>query len=261
MFTIHSALVAHQSPPLRALVSGRFKESVDGSVEWDEIEESTFTSLWQYVYTGDYDTPEVCIIEVEPDVEEEALEPEAKAQPEAVAEPVEEAQPVPEVEYHWGGFNVPEKKKRTKTTKQEVLWNDFRDSWTLEIPTESIAMGESQEDDKPKVASFGDVFVHHAQVYVLADRYDIVQLMNVSCRKLHTALLEFDIEDKGLDDIVMLLNYCWGELIPERLKDLTVHYAACIVEKLWHSDEFRNLLATNGSFSEALIGSMLLRLG
>lgn len=40
---------------------GRFKEAVDGSVVWDDIDEKTFTSFWQYVYTGNYDIPEPLI--------------------------------------------------------------------------------------------------------------------------------------------------------------------------------------------------------
>ncbi|KAK2134297.1 hypothetical protein NOF04DRAFT_1317639 [Fusarium oxysporum II5] len=57
-FTIHSALVGHQSPALLVLVNGQFKESSDCSVKWDDIDEIVFTSFWQFVYTGDYDTPE-----------------------------------------------------------------------------------------------------------------------------------------------------------------------------------------------------------
>jgi hypothetical protein len=31
---------------------------MDCFVEWDKIDERTFISFWQYVYTGEYDTPE-----------------------------------------------------------------------------------------------------------------------------------------------------------------------------------------------------------
>ena len=56
-FTIHSTLVAHQSPALSALIDRGFKESNDFCVEWDDIKETVFLSFWQFTYTGDYDTP------------------------------------------------------------------------------------------------------------------------------------------------------------------------------------------------------------
>ncbi|KLP15186.1 uncharacterized protein LW94_1243 [Fusarium fujikuroi] len=57
-YTIHSALVAHQSPALAAMVNGKFQESRECCVKWDDLEEIVFKSFWQFVYTGDYDTPE-----------------------------------------------------------------------------------------------------------------------------------------------------------------------------------------------------------
>ncbi|EXL90481.1 hypothetical protein FOIG_16273 [Fusarium odoratissimum NRRL 54006] len=57
-YTIHSSLVAHQSPALAAMVNGKSQESREYSVKWDDVDEMVFNSFWQFVYTGDYDTPE-----------------------------------------------------------------------------------------------------------------------------------------------------------------------------------------------------------
>ncbi|MBE3041962.1 BTB/POZ domain-containing protein [Candidatus Bathyarchaeota archaeon] len=57
-FSIHSAIVAHQSRALSTLVNGDFKEAVYRCVEWDDIDEHTFHSFWQYAYSGDYDVPD-----------------------------------------------------------------------------------------------------------------------------------------------------------------------------------------------------------
>ncbi|KAI6438370.1 hypothetical protein MCOR17_011960, partial [Pyricularia oryzae] len=57
-FTIHSYLISEQSPVLKALVEGGFKEATERSVEWDDVNEQTFVSFWQFVYSGDYETPE-----------------------------------------------------------------------------------------------------------------------------------------------------------------------------------------------------------
>ncbi|KAF5004684.1 hypothetical protein FDECE_8826 [Fusarium decemcellulare] len=55
-FTIHSALVAHQSPVLAALGNGKFKKSKESCVKGDDNDEVTFTSFWQFVYIRHYDS-------------------------------------------------------------------------------------------------------------------------------------------------------------------------------------------------------------
>lgn len=299
-FTIHSALVVHQSPVLEALVQGRFREAIDCSVVWDDIDERTFTGFWQYVYTGDYDTPEPLITTAssdsanstdsqdhkfdvsrpwkgfprqpvdepraeEPEPAEPGPEPPAESELEPPAEPELEppAEPEPttiDVEDEWGIFAVKSRKKnekKKKMAKREMLWNDFQDSWRLDLSVH--VNGEVHETEKrPKVHA--DIFVHHAQVYVLADRYGITRLMDVSFHKLHQALVEYVVSENRLHDIVALLRFCFAELVPERLRQLVVHYAACKVEELWKSEEFQELLEEYGSLSKALVGSMLLRL-
>ncbi|KAF5973806.1 hypothetical protein FBULB1_8091 [Fusarium bulbicola] len=46
------------SPALDTMVNGNFQESQECSVKWDDVDEIVFNSFWQFVYTGDYDTPE-----------------------------------------------------------------------------------------------------------------------------------------------------------------------------------------------------------
>jgi hypothetical protein len=54
-FTIHSAVVAHQSTALSSLVNGEMKEARDFHVTWESVDEETFIHFSQYTYTGDYD--------------------------------------------------------------------------------------------------------------------------------------------------------------------------------------------------------------
>ncbi len=60
-FTIHSALVAAQSPSLDALVNGHMKEASEQCVKWDETDEHTFVCFSQFAYTGDYSGTEQLI--------------------------------------------------------------------------------------------------------------------------------------------------------------------------------------------------------
>lgn len=245
-FTIHSALVAHQSPELDTLVYGKFKESADGAVDWDDIDETTFISFWQYVYTGDYDTPEaVLVIPPNDDLKEPAFgEPPAP-------EPMYPPPPEPEPDI-WGSFIQSKKKGKG----QNPLWRDFVISWQVDL---FIGEGKAERNVKGP-QDYGVIFVHHARVYVLGDRYGITRLMDVSLNKLHGALVEFAADDNELGHIVALLKFCFTELAPERLKQLVVHYSACHVEGLWKTEGFQDLVEDCGEFSKALIGSMLVRL-
>lgn len=56
-FTIHSALVAAQSPYLNTLVNGPFEEGNEGVVKWESVDEEAFLCFWQYSYVGDYHVP------------------------------------------------------------------------------------------------------------------------------------------------------------------------------------------------------------
>ena len=54
IFTLHSALVGKQSPPLDALINGGMREAKEKRVVWREIRTSTFLCFSQFAYTGDY---------------------------------------------------------------------------------------------------------------------------------------------------------------------------------------------------------------
>ena len=294
-FTIHSALVAHQSPVLKALVYGRFKEAMDCSVEWDEIDERTFISFWQYVYTGEYDTPEPLptitsntvassnhdhleadeldaqLFENTPSEELEpapapapAPAPEPEPEPEPEILPMEPP-PVPEPEImHMEPAPAmdddrahPQKHKKKKRAKREMLWDDFQESGRLDL---SVCVTDGTREIEKRPADHADIFVHHARVYILGDRYGITRLMDLAFHKLHQTLVGYEAFDKELNDVVVLLRYCYAELVPERLRQLVIHYASCKVEELWKSEDFQELLEEYGSLSRALVGSMLLRL-
>ena len=70
LFTVHEALVAYHSQPLRALVRGGMLESSEGMVHLVDEDVDTFVRFAEYVYRADY-TP------AEPDI---LLEPAAQAE-------------------------------------------------------------------------------------------------------------------------------------------------------------------------------------
>jgi hypothetical protein len=61
--TIHTALVAEQSPTLRNLVVGFMEEAQTGTAVWEDTDEGTFARFAQFVYTGDYTQPPCNVVE------------------------------------------------------------------------------------------------------------------------------------------------------------------------------------------------------
>ena len=56
-FTVHSALVAQQSPTLAALVNYGMKESLEGYASLPQHDVETFVRFIEYTYTGDFESP------------------------------------------------------------------------------------------------------------------------------------------------------------------------------------------------------------
>ncbi|KAM0307990.1 hypothetical protein ACHAPM_000725 [Fusarium culmorum] len=290
-YTIHSALVAHQSSVLSAMVNGSFRESSEYCVKWGDIDEIVFNNFWQFVYTGDYDNPEplmpkeVTLEEEEPkpndcqqppavpildepaedepiDLAElevaamEAAAMEAAAMEQAIAD-AEELPAEPESVEEAAPDDIPspsakkEMKTKTAVVRKTSLWIDFLFSW--DCPSEPLDFDDTLRD-------FANPLVHHAKVYTLADRYAVGRLMEISRKKLHRSLTDHPVSKEANGDVVELVRYAFEELVPDRLRDLVVHYIACVVEHLWKVEEFQELVGTHGSLSKALVGTMLLRI-
>lgn len=205
---MHSAIVAHQSPVLEALVHGNFREAIDRSVEWEDIDEPTFRSFWQYAYSGSYGVPDDLPIEREVT----ALGPEERKQEPVLAE-----------EEMWS-FRRSSVKKRKIGRQQYNVWDDFRTSWRVDM---TVHDKDSPQDCRmPKDAA--EIFIHHAKVYILADCYSIPRLIDLSFQELHKALMQYSIADETVDTagVVKTLRFCCTRLVTEKLRKLMGHYAA-----------------------------------
>ena len=164
-------------------------------MEWDEIDERTFISFWQFVYTGNYDNPESLLTTVsnviasndyshekaddfdteaakgkpaeEPEPEP-APEPEPEPEPEPAPEPEPEPEPEPATDDDWVYPTEREEEEKTKRAKREMLWDDFQESWRLELPSR---VNDETREAQETSTDLAYIFVHHARVYILGDRY------------------------------------------------------------------------------------------
>lgn len=275
-YTIHSALVAHHSPAIAAMVNGKFRESQESSVKWDDVDEIVFNSFWQFVYTGDYDAPEplsttqkdsgqgdqksdtagdpmekepTAEVEIEAETEAEAAAAAAAAAADAAWEALIEAEVQEAAELSIADAETDQAKKGSD--QKSILWDEFLCFWGT--PPEAVDIDISLKDQ-------ANHLVHHAKVFTLADRYGVKRLTEISCGKLYDGLTDLYRKRGDYNNMEELVRYTSEELVPDQLKNMVIDFSACVVENLWEIKRFHELLEKNSILSKALIGGLLRRL-
>lgn len=243
-YTIHSALVAQQSPVLNALVNGQMKEAIERRVIWEDIDEETFIRFSQFAYTGDYDKK---------DPKKRKAETETVIPVQAgIISHIDEGTGWP------GGINGPigYRFQHPPTCKKDQLWTKFQNLYQTK-PNGSARVNGPRDD-------YADVFRCHAHVYIFADRYGIQALQTMALQKLAQALYFLNLDVRGCGDIARLVRLCFdvdddrGHL--DALRSLVCCYAACKLEDLWKYAEFRELTAELPEFPASLMTQVLERL-
>ena len=270
-------------------------EAKEGCALLEDIDEQTFVRFSQYAYTGDYVAADPDILldsstivtahfasndapsdQVEGDVEEATI----PAPPVVYLEREPASEPVAVDHDWWSAMNSKKDKKKKKVrhveewrveeavnpdafalqSKKFKLWNDFKSkAYAISEPAfQPRKNRESCED-------YTEVFLSHARLYVFADKYDIAPLRDLSLHRLQQTLAMFTPYASRVGDIVDLLRYSYlntadASGLIDDLRSLVVHYAACMVEDLARSVNFRSLLEEAGSFSGDLFDQMLKRL-
>ena len=271
-------------------------EAKEGCAWLEDVEESTFIRFSQYAYTGDYIAadPEVLLdastIALPPsesdfkfDINETvAIAVEERWDPISTTIPpnveVEQAADDPEPEQALidaasRGFSASKSKKKIfkkrmvddgweipSSTRKEKLWNVFQHR-TNAVSTPQFHPRKNRESCE----DYTDVFLCHARLYVFAEKYDIVSLRKLSLSKLHQTLCVFTLYKERVGDIVTLLQYSYANTAHrsptyDRLRSLVILYAACVVEDLVPSSDFKALLEEPGELASDLVVEIINRL-
>ncbi|CEJ82750.1 hypothetical protein VHEMI02798 [[Torrubiella] hemipterigena] len=200
-YTIHGALVAHQSRALHTLVYGGLKESQEQCVEWAEVDPDTFIRFAQYLYTGDYAAAAT-----------EWLVQSAQATIEESPEQTSDNQQLS------NQATAPEEPRPHRHPESPFIWRSNHD------PAESL----------------GPLFLSHAKLYVLADCYGIEGLTQISLYKLHNQLRIFTLHPERITDVLDLVEFSY-EHGPAELQDLVSSFASSHLDMLWKTEEFKEL--------------------
>lgn len=212
-FQVHSSAIAQLSRPLHALINCGMKESVELYTVWEDVDEETFVAFAEFMYTGDYPDPEPDKLSFE-DYSEKKVKS----------------------DHEFGRPKLPELSQLPMPPA--ALLNKFQSNKEYSVP--------GKPDPPPTVndpwyQDFTPVFLIHAKVFELADRYDVQPLTRLSLNKLQRALSSFTLSKGGSNVIWNFLRHCYETPRPQRLRDLAAFYGAANIQHLWRDEEIRLL--------------------
>ncbi|KAL2143314.1 hypothetical protein VTI28DRAFT_10557 [Corynascus sepedonium] len=232
-FAIHSALVETQSPILNTFVNNaNFKEAVDGRAELKNVDEQTFAAFVEYAYTGTYSAASTTKFSVADDDSEHRSQLQ-------------------------GDF-IPHNAVRNKSARKAEM-PKLRQK-LLQVITDACPRDYRPRIDARDVphAAAGDLelLLYHVRIYIFAECYGVSRLMDLSFYNLGQMLVGSELrkgEEVDVEDLAILLRYCYDEPAPETLKLLLLRYTACNLKKVWKSGSFQKLLLAHHDVAIALL--------
>lgn len=240
---IHTALVAEQSPALESLVNGSMQEATSGTVIWEDVEEDTFGRFAQFVYTGDYDTPSHTTMEDHSQVP-----------------PLDKTEEQPDIMFGFGHahdskFEAGLKGKRAPKFS-ELSYPGPAGPFPFNVKMQPRHNKSSKEDYRP-------IFLAHARLYVLGEKYGIQTLKAKVLQKLHRTLCHFTLYKACIGGVVDLIRYTYANTpslkCMDQLRELVTHFVTDKPSDLVGSKKFLALVEEGGPFSRDLVAFMLER--
>ncbi|KFY19082.1 hypothetical protein V493_08156 [Pseudogymnoascus sp. VKM F-4281 (FW-2241)] len=275
-FIVHAEAIAQLSQPLHALIDGL----LPGKSEiWPDVSKTTFERLAQFAYTGDYTVPVPGLLPIQ-HVSADELEagqnepsPDTLNGTNVVDKPsfdgdldVREAVPVEEDSWGNMGWGARTTKKKSKKATREPEPKPELEPVTLpDFPSLSFLIAphnnhhdtcEPGEHFDPS-RYYSDIFLCHAELWTLADTYEIAALKALALFKLHKSLCVFKVSGRNGSEVITLVRYAYskeglGQDRPddpeEGLRGLVARYMAANAFVLSRHVGFMLLLSEGGQF-------------
>lgn len=268
----------------------------------EDVDEDTFVRFNEFLYTGDYSVPRPEILLTSEDIASEdelnrtgetSSTIEQPPEPSTVND--EEPAPVEDVSWSsWGAMAKTSKKKSKKVShanhwreelevvsepaaaesacgycgttqtkhesKKDRLWSAFKEE-------SYVKQRKSWEPCQNKEAceSYAGVFLCHAHLYVLSDRYGIEPLQQLTLQKLRLTLSRFTFFKERVPDVVELVKYTYKHTMGhdegiDKLRSLVMDYVVCHLEMVAKDEDFKDMLQEPGALAKDLILKTLQRL-
>ncbi|KAL7956806.1 hypothetical protein V8C34DRAFT_287529 [Trichoderma compactum] len=291
-FILHEAAITRLSKTLDKLLNGGMKESKEHRVCWEDIDEKTFLRFGEWAYTGDYkpEEPEILLDASQIASSKQGPGNATPSRPEPVANCLATFNTTigtpPFI--HCGQnatstvcancstcrtsfttlrcrpsycnahqFHVCEKCRDGSIHKKKIMIEKFNSNSVYESPTTLFTPRKNTENCE----DYSGVFLSHARLYVLADKYDIKELRDLSAHKIWVTLKEFTLYPERMGDVVGLVRYAFqNTLAKDKLRALLKDFCACTVEHLCKGQGFEDLICETPEFACELIKEMSTRL-
>ncbi|KAF3067707.1 hypothetical protein CFAM422_008511 [Trichoderma lentiforme] len=290
-FIMHEAAITRLSKTLDKLLNGGMKESKERCVCWEDIDEKTFLRFGEWAYTGDYkpEEPEVLL-----DASQIAISnKDSKNATPSKTEPVVNClatfgSTIVTPPFAHCGRSATSSTTRTCGTcrtnfvtvycpycctnqfstcpqcrgvslapKKKTMIEKFNTNSAYESPTTPFTPRKNTESCE----DYSEVFLSHARLYVLADKYDIKELRDLSAHKVWATLKEFTLYPERMGDLVGLVRYSFqNTLEKDKLRALLKDFCACTIEDLCNGQGFQDLICETPEFACELIMEMSTRL-
>ena len=242
VFYVHGALASHHSKPLGCLINGPMLEASEKCAILDDVDPNIFDLVSQWFYTGDYPTPKV-------------------------------SKPL--------SYDSGEKVPRACEPFRKKL-TSFRNCYT-QVPDGPITVANPYrgriEPILDHTQDYTDVFLYHAQVYTIADRYNLVGLEALCIRKLQHTVANFTMFVNRIKDVLELIRYATALFLideitlfnviscayddentfnndkhpTDRLRSMLVHFIEVYLDDLMKVLEFQAFLMEGGEFVRDLM--------
>ncbi|KAL0930484.1 uncharacterized protein CTRU02_214559 [Colletotrichum truncatum] len=214
-FSVHESSFTRLSAPLRALLTGGMQESIDARVVWDDLETSIFLALVDFAYNGDYATPSLV----------KASQPETSTKADSEEDCVVKTISISDWMKKFDGQN---RRPIIYSLCKAVFEKEKKKSWDGSIGKATYAA----EMMDANVTGHDVVFMFHAKLYTLADKYAIGQLKELCLKRIRASLLLAPGNKHVLKAVRKLVCYVYEHTLHgDGLRNLVLRY--CIVKIGW----------------------------
>lgn len=243
---VHAAAIAKQSKALNTLINGSMVEAQVRSVSLRDVSLEDFLKFCEFAYTGDYSTPSST-------TRAETSSP-SKADEEAVPVP-SQPPPQPAREDPWASYTMKKKAQPSKTTLLRESFDNH--SYCPVLPSQQFLDTCQIMTNSKCTEDYTPVFLGHARLYVLADKYGVESLKYLCLDKIHETLVNFKLYKESIGDITELIrfSYC-NDHTPDDVNDdlraLVLKFVASRHDLIGDSEPFLALVEEGGVFMRDL---------
>ena len=269
------------------------QEAVEGRVVWEDLDEETFVRFIYWAYTGGYDVPE-------PDILLDATHETGTLTIEATSVGATQSYSLAALSTYGPQLNCPRchrtwtrgkyrgdgecarcgvcflnwcsscqiygddkvcpKCINMQSSKKNTLAKRFTSDTSI-VPSGDLT---SPRQNKEELEDYSQIFLAHARLYILADKYDIPKLGELAYQLLWATLKDFTLYPSRAKDVISLILYTFGAFSKSardnKMCNMLALYAACIFEDLVKCDAFEELIDQSPIFTHQIMKMIAERL-